>query len=280
MIRRQAISSALGSALLIASFQFPVGIARAQQGSEPGIADIMEAGKLRVGIGLANLVSGIKDPATGELRGVGVDIGRALATRIKVEFQPIEYPRPGVVLGGARNNAWDVAFLVLDPARAADADFSSPYMESEFTLLVPSNSTIRNFADADQAGIRIGVPRGDAVDLRLTRIAKQAELVRVDNQAAGADLLRTGRINAYAAPRPALTGMSAQLSGTRVLEDFFATISFAAFVPKGHEARLAYVGEFLEEAKASGLIKSFIERSGLRGMKVAAAGKVKLIEQH
>jgi len=273
MTRQKAISSALGCGLLIAFFQFAPRIAEAEQVSDPRIADIVRAGKLRVGIGLANLVSGVKDPATGELRGVAVDIARALAARIKVEFQPIEYPRPGVVLDGARNNTWDVTFLVIDPARAADADFSPPYMEGDFTLLVPAGSAIRNFADADQPGVRIGVPRGDAVDLRLTRIVKQAELVRVDNQAAGADLLRTGRTHAYAAPRPALLGMSAHLSGSHVLEDSFATISFAAFVPKGHDANLAYVGEFLEEAKASGLIKSFIERAGLRGMKVAPPAK-------
>jgi len=273
MTRQTAISAAVGCGLLIACFQFAPGISKAQQVSDPRIADIVRAGKLRVGIGLANLVSGVKDPATGELRGVVVDIARALAARIKVEFQPIEYPRPGVVLDGAQNNRWDVTFLVIDPARAADADFSSPYMESDFTLLVPAGSAIRNFADADQPGIRIGAPRGDAVDLRLTRIVKQAELVRVDNQAAGADLLRTGRIHTYAAPRPALLGMSAQLSGSHVLEDSFATISFAAVVPKGHDGNLAYVGEFLEEAKASGLIKSFIERAGLRGMKVVPPAK-------
>jgi polar amino acid transport system substrate-binding protein len=146
-------------------------------------------------------------------------------------------------------------------------------MESDFTLLVPGGSTIGNFADADRPGIRVGVPRGDAVDLRLTRIAKQAELVRVDNQVAGAELLRAGQINAYAAPRPALMGMAARLPGSHVLEDSFATISFAGCVPKGHDANLAYVGEFLEQAKSSGLIKSFIDHAGLRGMKVARPAK-------
>src|SRR4051812_29588762 len=191
--------------------------------------------------------------------------------RIKVKFQPIEFPRPGV--DGVRNNAWDVAFLVIDPARGADADFSAPYMESDFTLVVPAGSALRSFTDADQPGIRIGVPRGDALDLSLTRIVKQAELVRVDNQAAGADLLSAGQTNAYAAPRPALEGMAAHLSGSRVLDDSFATISFAAFTPEGHDRRLAYFGEFLEEAKASGLIKGFIEGAGLRGMKVAPRAK-------
>jgi polar amino acid transport system substrate-binding protein len=250
MNRQKTIFARLGWVFLVVCFQFCDATVEAQQGPDPRIADLVSTGKLRVGIGLANLVSGVKDPATGELRGVAVDLGRALAARIKVEFQPIEYPRPGVVLEGAKNNAWDVTFLVIDPARAADADFSAPYMESDFTLLVPGGSPIRNFADADQPGIHIGVPRGDAVDLRLTRIVKKAELVRVDNQAAGADLLRTGQTHAYAAPRPALIEMSAQLSGTQVLDDSFATISFAAFVPKGRDEHLAYVSEFLEEAKA------------------------------
>src|SRR3954447_17663311 len=273
MTRQKAISSALGCGLLIACFQLAPGIAAAEQDSDPRIVDIVRAGKLRVGIGLANLVSGVKDPATGELRGVAVDLGRALAARMKVQFQPVEYPRPGVVLEGARNNNWDVSFLVIDPARAADADFSAPYMESEFTLLVAADSPLRSFADADKKGIRIGVPRGDAVDLSLTRIVKQAELVRVDNQNAGADLLRTGQTNAYAAPRPALRGMAAQLSGSRVLDDAFASTSWAGFIPKGHGPRLAYVGEFLEEAKASGVVQQFVERAGLRGMKVAPRAK-------
>ena len=101
MTRQKAISSALGCGLLFACFQFCDAIAEAQQ-ADPRVSDIAATGKLRVGIGLANLVAAIKDPATGEYRGVAVDLGRALATRIKVDFQPIEYPRPGVVLDGAR----------------------------------------------------------------------------------------------------------------------------------------------------------------------------------
>jgi polar amino acid transport system substrate-binding protein len=273
MKRQKTFFTAISLGLLVVYVQFTGAVAEAQQVSDPRIADVVRTGKRRVGIGLANLVSGLKDPATGELRGVAVDLAHALAARIEVELQPIEYARPGVVLDDARNNAWDMTFLVMDPARAAEADFSPPYMESDFTLLLPAGSPIRNFADADQPGIRIGVPHGDAVDLRLTRIVKQAQLVRVENQAAGADLLRTGQTNAYAAPRPALLGMSAHLAGSHVLEDSFATISFAAFVPKGHDGRLAYVGEFLEEAKASGLIKKFIDRAGLRGIKVAPPAK-------
>jgi polar amino acid transport system substrate-binding protein len=260
------------AALASTAFPRPL-LARPQPDSDPRVSDLVRNGKLRVGLGLANRGSAIKDPATGELLGVAADLGRALAGRIGIAFHPVEYPRPGAVLDGAPTNAWDVAFLVIDPARSAVADFSAPYMQSDFTYLVPNASPIGKVVDADRPGIRIAVPRGDAVDLALSRMLQHAVLVRVENQAAGADLLRAGQVDAYAAPRPVLIGLSAELPGTRVIDDSFANISFAGFVPKGNAAHLSYVGEFLEEAKSSGLIKQFIDQNGLRGLKVAPPAK-------
>jgi polar amino acid transport system substrate-binding protein len=111
------------------------------------------------------------------------------------------------------------------------------------------------------------------VDLVLSRIVKHAVLVRVDNQAAGADLLRAGQISAYAAPRPALLALSAQLTGSHVIQGGFATISYAGFVPKGNAGHLAYVTEFLEDAKVSGLVRQFIEHNSLRGLNVVPPAK-------
>jgi polar amino acid transport system substrate-binding protein len=186
MNRRQTEVPAFFVILFLAFAQFAGAIAEAQQTSDLRVADLVRAGRLRVGIGLANLGSAIKDTATGELRGIAADLARALAARIGVALQPVEYPRPGAVLDGASTDAWDVAFLVIDPARSAMADVSPPYMKSDFSYLIPAASSIHNLADADQAGIRIAVPRGDAVDLTLSRLLKRATLVRVDNQAAGA----------------------------------------------------------------------------------------------
>jgi polar amino acid transport system substrate-binding protein len=264
---------ALRFVLFLVLAQFFGATCEAQQFSDPRVSDLVQAGRLRVAIGLGNRVSAIKDPVTGELHGVAFDLAHALAARIGIELQTVEYPRPGLVLDGVRMNAWDVTFLVIDPERSAEADFSPPYMQSDFTYLVPAGSPIRNVEDADQPGIRIGVPRGDAVDLRLGRILKQAVLMRVDNQAAGADLLRTGQANAYAAPRPALQALSAELPGSHVLDDAFAVISYAALVPKGNAGRLAFVSEFIEASKASGLVRQVIDRAGLGGIEVAPLRK-------
>src|SRR2546426_85446 len=86
--------------------------AYAQQSKDPRVADLVRTGKLRVGIGLGSPSGAMKNPATGELRGLAVDLGRALATRIGVDFVAVEYPRPGAILEGVQTNAWDVAFQI------------------------------------------------------------------------------------------------------------------------------------------------------------------------
>jgi polar amino acid transport system substrate-binding protein len=247
-------------------------IATAQQSKDARVADLIRASALRVGLGLGSPTSAIKNPSTGELRGPGLDLGRALAERIGVQFVAIEYPRPGAVLEGARNKAWDVAFLVFEPSRAEEADFSHPFMSTDFTYLVPTNSPIHHVADADQLGLHIAVPRGDGSDLQLTRILKQSGLVRTDSHSAALDLVRTGGAHARAAPRPVLLAEAAKLPGLRVLDDGVAPIYFAALVPKGQTDRLAYINEFIEDAKASGLVKRIIEAAGLQGVEVAPAG--------
>ena len=40
---------------------------------------------------------------------------------------------------------------------------------------------------------------------------------------------------------------------------------------RGRAARLAYISEFIEQAKASGLVQQAIERAGLPGYKVASS---------
>lgn len=250
--------------------------AYAQQSKDPRVADIVRTGKLRVGLGIGSPTGAMKNPATGEYYGAAVDLARALAARIGVDFVAVEYPRPGAIIEGAQTNAWDLAFVVIDPGRAKQVDFATPHTQSDFTYLVPPGSSIYEVADADQAGIRIAVPRGDGVDLRLTPILKKAALVRTDTLHAALELVRTGGAHARAGPRAALLAESANFPGSRVLADGFAVIFNAAMVPKGRAGWLAYVSEFIEEAKASGLVNKTLENAGVQGIQVAPAGNPSL----
>ena len=240
--------------------------ADAQQTQDPRVADLVQAGVLRFGLGLGTPMTAVKNPKTGELKGPAVEMGRALAARIGVKFETIEYLRPGAVIDGLRSNAWDVSILVYDPERAEKVDFSNAYLQSELTYLVAPGSSIHSFAEVDQPGIRIAVPRGDGSDLYLTRTLKRAELIRTESHSAAVELLRTGGADVKASPRPVLMVEASTLPGARVLDGGFADLYFAALVPKGKADRLSYINDFIEEAKASGLVKRIIESSGLQGV--------------
>ena len=102
---------------------------------------------------------------------------------------------------------------------------------------------------------------------------KHAELVAAEMPDAAFDLLRAGNVHAFAAPREALLDYSVKLPGSRVLTDAYGVNLVGMAVPKGQAGRLAYISEFIEEAKASGLIQRAIEGAGLRAVRVAAPTK-------
>ena len=246
----------------------------AQSSPDPRVADLAQSGMLRTGLGLGSLTTATRNPATGEVKGPALELGRALAARIGIQFVSVEYPRPGAVIDGLRANAWDISVLIIDPVRAEQVDFSNPFLQSDLTYLVAAGSAIQRVADVDQSGIRIAAPRGDTSDLLLTRALKRAELVRTDNVAAAVELLRTGGVNAIALNRPSLIAQSATLPGSRVLSDGFADFYSGVAVPKGHDGWLAYINEFIEEAKASGRVNRMIETLGMQGVRVAPPGPI------
>jgi len=134
---------------------------------------------------------------------------------------------------------------------------------------VPASSSIRRMADADRPGVRIAAVRNHLSTLALSRILKHAELVTAETPDATFALLRSGNFNAMVQVRPALLEYSTKLPGSRVLEDHYGVNLVAIVVAMGQDGRLAYINEFVEEAKASGLVQRAIERAGLRGVQVA-----------
>lgn len=234
-------------------------------------SDLAPTGKLRIGINYGNPVLATKDPASGELRGVAVDLARELARRIAVPVELVGFESAGKMVEGLRAGVWDVAFLAIDPGRADEIAFTAPYLEIEGTYLVPAESPLHTITEIDRAGVRIGVSANSAYDLFLSRTVKHAELVRAPNPNAAFDLLGAGKVNVVAGVRQALIANAQKLPGSRVLAGRFMAIQQALGVPRGRQEGAAYLCEFIEDVKASGLVARAIEKAGVRGVSVAPA---------
>jgi polar amino acid transport system substrate-binding protein len=245
--------------------------AHAQQVSDPRIADLVAAGKVRFGTFPPQYT---KDARTGELKGPWVEVMRALGARMGIPVVFTEVSTPSKLVECLSTGLCDAGSLGFDPTRADQVGgFTPPFMQVEYTYLVPGDSVIRGVADADRPGVRIAVVRHHASTLALNRIVKQAEQVVTETPDAAFDLLRSGRVSAWASVRPALLDYSEGLPGSRVLEESYGANFPALVVPKGHDARLAYMSEFVEQAKASGVVRRAIDRAGQPGYRVAPPGE-------
>ena len=228
-----------------------------------GSEDVVRTGKVRVGLFPPQYE---RDAVSGELRGFAVDLARALGARLGVDVQLVECSGPGKVMDHLQAERVDLAFLAV--GQTDQADFTPPFIQFDFTCLVPAASSISSVATADQPGIRIAVVRDHASTSALSRIAKRAELVLAQTPQAAFDLLRSGRADALASVRPWLLEVCGDLPGSRVLEESYGANSMGAAVPRGHADWLAYVSEFIEEAKSSGLVNRAIERAGWREVRL------------
>jgi len=242
---------------------------------DPRVADLVQAGKIRVALFPPQYA---EDPATGELRPfaagiVSMEIAHGLARRLGVAAQLVGRPTPPKAVECVKTAACDLVIVGIEPSRAAEVDFSQPVIQFDYTYLVPAGSSIDSIADVDRPGIRIAVVRNHASTFALSRIVKHAEFVAADVPDAAFDLLRAGNAHAFASAREALIDYSITLPGSKVLADAYGVNLVGIGVPKGHGGRLAYIGEFIEEAKASGLIARAIEAAGLRGVRVASPMK-------
>ena len=233
-------------------------------------SELAPAGKLRVGINYGNFLLVNQDPASGEYRGIAVDLGRELGRRLGAPVELVPFATAGKLADAVKTGAWDVAFLGNEPQRAGDIAFSPAYLEIEATYLVPAGSKIRTIADVDREGVRIATAVNSAYDLYLSRTLKHATLVRANAIQGSYDVFVKDKLEVLSGLRPRLVTDAETLPGSRVLEGRFTAVQQSVGTPQGRPAAAAYLSEFAREIKTSGFVAEAIERHAVRGVSVAA----------
>jgi polar amino acid transport system substrate-binding protein len=263
-------------ALLAALAALPMAAQGQSPGQDrPGLRELAPTGRLRLGIGVAPVSSAFwatRDAATGQPRGVTVDLGRALAQWLGLPLDLQAYNSSGEVTEAGARAEWDAAFMPVDAERAAKVDFAPPYYLFTSTYLVPANSPIRSLGEVDRAGVRVvGVANTTTI-----RSAARALRNTTPTGAGSVDeileLLRSGRADAVALGRESLDSLAERLPGSRVLDGHFHASGVAPAVPKGRPAALALLTEFIEAAKRDGLVRRALDANGIRGPVAPAAG--------
>lgn len=223
-------------------------------------------GRLRVAF-LASPLYATRNASTGELTGVAIDLGRSLAARLGVPFEPVVHSGVAQLLAGAGSGEWDVVLTGITAERAATLDFSPPYLQVDWGYLVRPGVALADARSVDRAGVRIGVVERTFADAALPARLTQATLVRARSIAELLALVDSGRADAVVATKATLFVAARDRPGSRVLDDSVLIEPIGMAVPKGRDMAAArFVAAFVDRARDQGLVASAVERAGLRGV--------------
>lgn len=228
---------------------------------------IAPSGKLRIGVVAAPVRSAffVVMDANGVPSGVTIDLGREFARKLGVPADFVVALNGGALVDAVSSGSVDVAFMPVDHERRKRLDFGPCYIIIESTYLVRPDSDIMSIADVDRPCTRV-VGLADTATIRAAaRSLNNAVIAAANSVDEAIAMLTSGKADAIALTRDALVVLAAGVPGARILEGSFLQTGIAIAVPKNRPDVLLCATEFMENAKASGLVQRALDNAGLLG---------------
>jgi polar amino acid transport system substrate-binding protein len=235
------------------------------------VQQLAPRGVLRAGINISNFLLVTGKTESGDPVGVAPSMAAEIARLLGVTLQLVPFANPGLLADAAGTDTWDIGLFGADPLRAQATAFSAAYCEIEASYLVPPGSRLTCVADVDQPGVTIAVSARSAYGLWLERNNQHATLLRCDGGSDALNRYLNDKVDALAGLRPGLIGDLAKASGHVILPGGFMAVQQAIGCDKGKPEAEAFLRDFVEDAKASGLVASLIAQHKVQGLSVAPA---------
>lgn len=229
------------------------------------IKQLAPHGKLRAGINMSNFLLVSETKANGEIDGVSPRIAAAIAAELGLELELIQFTGPGDVADASETDGWDIANIAAEAERARVISFSPAYCEIQATYLLPPGSAIKSLQEVDKPGVRIAVKNRAAYDLWLTENLKHATLLRAPSLDDSFTLFQDEKLEVLAGLRPKLLEQQALMPGSFLFEESFTAVQQSVGCQIGKPLATAYLKDFVNRAKQTGLVASLIDQFGVQG---------------
>ncbi len=234
-------------------------------------AELAPTGPLRVGLieaPSAGLIF-VSRAADGEPQGVTADLSADLAQKAGLALAIILFPNSGAAAAALQAASIDVSFMPVDATRRQVLDFGPGYYDLESTYLASAASGITDIAQVDRPGIRVLAIDGTTTMRASARTLKHTQPVALPSVSDAVERMRAGQADAFALSRDTLRPVVPQVPGSRIVTGGFQQTQVAVAVPKGHAGTLAYVTDWLDEAKRTGLVRRIFDARGFSSDPVA-----------
>jgi polar amino acid transport system substrate-binding protein len=236
------------------------------------IQNFAPKGRLRASINLGNPILAGRDTATGQPKGVSIDLATEFAKRLGVPLELVVFDTAAKSVDAVSNEQADIGFFAVDPKRGEHIVFTAPYVLIEGAYLVRASSPLQANEEVDRNGTRVVVGQGSAYDLYLTRELKNATILRASSSPAVVPHFLDHGSEVAAGVKQQLEEDAKRIGGLRLLPGRFMVIQQAMGCPRSRGPEAAQVlAAFVEDMKASGFVQQALARHGIQGASVAPA---------
>lgn len=228
---------------------------------------VQQRGEVRVCIWPDYYSISYRNPRTGELEGIDIDMARALGDDLGVAVRFVDSSFADLV-ANLTNDACDIAMHAIGvrPDRAEHMDFTQPHLVSGiYAVVMRQHPSIKAWADIDRAGHVVVVQRGTYMEPVMRDSLAAAELLVVDTFKAREQEVQAGRADVFMTDFPYGRRMAMLTDWASLLEppQPVAPTPYAYAVPKGDTAWLARVEAFVTAAKQDGRLREAAQKNGL-----------------
>ena len=202
-----------------------------------------------------------RNPRSGLLQGVDIDLSRDLAQEIGVKLQYVETSFANFVadIEGRKCHIAMMGVGVI-PSRVERVNFSSPYLRSDvYAVTSKSNATIKTWDDLDRPGRVISVLKGTFMEPLMKKTLKQATVQVAERPGERERDVESGRADAFMTDYPYTQRMLANTDWARVISPSrpIQPTDYAYAVAKGDPAWLARVNQFVAQVKQDGRLEKY-----------------------
>jgi ABC-type amino acid transport substrate-binding protein len=255
----------------------------AAQSFPPGstMDQIVQRGKITIGVKYDVPLFGLLEPATNKLDGFDVALGKAIATELGLRENQIEFTEAISAnrIPYLQEDRADVIIstMTINTMRKEQIEFSRPYYLAGQSILVQrSNTNINGINDLN--GKRVCSAQGSTSEQNIAQMAPQAQLLSLQTYSACVQSMKDGRVDAVSTDDIILAGFAASDRDLKLVGGQFTQEAYGIGVKKGKTDMAAFIDDLLNKMLQDGrweqLYKQYL--GDVQGLPSSTEAKAKL----
>lgn len=241
--------------------------AAAQPPASPVLDRVRSTGVVRVCIWPDYYSITYRNPRTGQLSGIDIDLALELGNALgaTISFVDSSFAR---LIDDLLEDRCDVAMFAIGitPARTSQLRFTRPHLASDiYAIASRTNRRVQEWADIDRKGSVVAVAKGTLHEPIMKQRLQHARLMVLDTPFAREQEVQAGRADVFMTDFPYSQRFLAGAEWARLLTPPvpYHITPYAYAVKPADEAWLAQLDRFVDAIKKDGRLQAAARRHGL-----------------